>query len=176
MVGLSVRALSVAAAPSNQSVSPARYNEIVEMANGMSVLELGRMGDSIMLAEPVSGMEEASIWYMLALSRPRDNFSEKEWENIAIVYSNYGSYWLQHLNNSVTAFPLLQKALEIKKAHCRKDFNPYGAYILIAQIYSNYDNKEKALEYLKEGLKQTLASEDKEGDNYLFNNLLSVAW
>lgn len=158
------------------ALSPERYQDVVRQASDMSFTKIGMKGDSIMLAEPEGRMEECSLWYMVALTRPRDKFTKKEWMDLSKVYANYGSYWLQHLHNSVTAYPLLRKSLEVKYEHCDKDLDIYLAHILLAQIYSNYDNHHKALQQLRTGLEETCASKGKEGYGYLLNYLISQAW
>ena len=153
-----------------------RIDSITAISSGLTLRRLKSMADSLHMSDNHNAKREAQSWYMAAMERTAKGMSEKDWEIMAGIHSNYASYLYYNDNNSVLAFPHLLKAISIEKELCDSSFALCSAYVTLGRLYANYNNKEKAISILKKGLRRNLHSRKPEKANYSFANLLMVAW
>lgn len=153
-----------------------RIDSITAISSGLTLRRLKSMADSLHMSDNHTAKREAQSWYMAAMERTAKGMSEKDWEIMAGIHSNYASYLYYNDNNSVLAFPHLLKAISIEKELCDSSFALCSAYVTLGRLYANYNNKEKAISILKKGLRRNLHSRKPEKANYSFANLLMVAW
>lgn len=147
-----------------------------EVPPGITLRQLKDHADSLHMSDSPGSRREAQVWYMQAMERPTDDYTPAEWGMLAGIYSNYASYLYYDENNSVLAFPHLLKAISIESEKCDDSFALCSAYVTLGRLYANYNNREKAMEVLKRGLRRNLAGGTPAKANYSFANLMIVAW
>lgn len=149
---------------------------IAEKTKDMSMAELKQHADSMHASQDINVRTQAHAWYYVGMERNRENFTAKDYELLAAMYSNYAAYLIYDLDNSVMAFPYLIEAMDIENTKCPDDYSLCQAYLSMGRIYLNYGNFDKAVEVLKKGLQRNLQSSQPERANYAFVNMLSDLW
>lgn len=148
----------------------------LEVPPGITLRRLKDHADSLHMSDSPDSRREAQIWYMEAMERPTDDYTPAEWGMLAGIYSNYASYLYYDEDNSVLAFPHLLNAISIESEKCDSSFALCSAYVTLGRLYANYNNREKAMDILKKGLRRNLAGGKPAKANYSFANLMIVAW
>ena len=82
-----------------------RIDSITAISSGLTLRRLKSMADSLHMSDNHNAKREAQSWYMAAMERTAKGMSEKDWEIMAGIHSNYASYLYYNDNNSVLAFP-----------------------------------------------------------------------
>lgn len=92
--------------------------------------------------------EKATLLYTLAAAKYSDNLTLTEIESCATSYVNVGFLLLSWKNNAAEAYPWLIKAEEICQKHDLRRVE-IGIYSNLGQIYFDYNDFEKSIEYYK---------------------------
>lgn len=120
-------------------------------------------------------LDSAMAYYSITISRYSDNMSTEELEHVGKALINTGTIWLFIRNKPEKAWPLLNSAMKIGKAHNIASVR-VGAGANMAKIYTDYNDIFKALDIYTEALDEAIENHLDWGVTMAFVDLVSVAF
>lgn len=144
---------------------------------GMTVRELKTLADSLQFkARNEENINRAEVLYQEAISRDPDSLNDDERKALAAAYSNYSTIFIFERNNPIMAYPLLKKALALSDKYRDEGFSLVGAYTNMSHIFANFNDKERALDYLREGFERCISSREPLRAGAIYAQLVYMAW
>lgn len=136
----------------------------------------GRLSSRILIDKAWSAIkneryDSAAAYYTIVASRYSDESTRDEAVKAATASVNVGYIWLSWKMNGQEAYPWLQRAHEIAMKHNIPDVE-IGVDSNLGQLYFNYGNYPKAIEYSWNAVKRIM---DNKSNLYLTKGLMEFA-
>lgn len=112
--------------------------------------------------------DSAAAFYSVAAARYSPSLPEEDIRRCAIACVNLGYIWHAWRMDAVEAYPWLMKAREIASIHHIDEIET-AVISNLGQIYFDYDNREKAVEYLREAF---FRINDQKDDWYYWRSMM----